>query len=151
MLAYSHSFPDCLQRQFPECQPDGENHEATQATTRVPLSFTQTVCLTWYVPCTASRLNNLQRFFNLIDLMSSEHSIIPVSSECLHLFPAKIMSRLARWVAITHEEYRVCIYCMHVHRALQLCLLILKGSVFAVLVGPPLYTACNRCWAGKGN
>lgn len=43
-------------------------------------------------------------------LMSSEHSIIPVSSECQHLFPAKIMSRLARWTAITQEEYRVHTY-----------------------------------------
>lgn len=109
MLAHSCSFPGCLQWQFPECRPDGENHEAAQATTPVPLSFTQTVCLTGYVPYTTNRLNNLQRYSDLIVLVSSEHSIIPVSSECLYLFPAKIMSRLARWVTITYEEYRVCI------------------------------------------
>lgn len=44
---------------------------------------------------------------HLSALMSSEHSIIPVSSECQHLFPAKIMSRLARWTTITHEDYMV--------------------------------------------
>lgn len=36
---------------------------------------------------------------------SLEHSIIPVSTECQHLFPAKILSRLARWVTISHQEY----------------------------------------------
>uniref|UniRef100_A0A671VWZ6 THO complex 5 n=1 Tax=Sparus aurata TaxID=8175 RepID=A0A671VWZ6_SPAAU len=41
---------------------------------------------------------------------SLEHSIIPVSSECQHLFPAKIMSSLARWTAITHEDYMVYTY-----------------------------------------
>lgn len=45
---------------------------------------------------------------------SLEHSIIPVSSECQHLFPAKIMSRLARWTTITHEEYMTLTYTRHV-------------------------------------
>uniref|UniRef100_H3DEQ7 THO complex 5 n=1 Tax=Tetraodon nigroviridis TaxID=99883 RepID=H3DEQ7_TETNG len=45
---------------------------------------------------------------------SLEHSIIPVSSECLHLFPAKIMSRLVRWVAITYEDYKGLSYTQHV-------------------------------------
>ncbi|XP_061674429.1 THO complex subunit 5 homolog [Syngnathoides biaculeatus] len=36
---------------------------------------------------------------------SLEHNIIPVTNECLHLFPAKIISRLAQWTTITHEEY----------------------------------------------
>uniref|UniRef100_A0A8C2WBW1 THO complex 5 n=1 Tax=Cyclopterus lumpus TaxID=8103 RepID=A0A8C2WBW1_CYCLU len=35
---------------------------------------------------------------------SLEHSIIPVSSECQNLFPAKILSRLARWTTTTHQE-----------------------------------------------
>uniref|UniRef100_A0A674NF66 THO complex 5 n=1 Tax=Takifugu rubripes TaxID=31033 RepID=A0A674NF66_TAKRU len=85
MLAHSRSFPD----------------------------FTPTVRLTGYVPCTTNRLNNL-RYSDLIVLVSSEHSIIPVSSECLYLFPAKIMSRLVRWVAITYEEYRDLPYTQHV-------------------------------------
>ncbi|XP_035515031.1 THO complex subunit 5 homolog [Morone saxatilis] len=45
---------------------------------------------------------------------SLEHSIIPVSSECQHLFPAKIMSHLARWTTITHEEYMDLPYTRHV-------------------------------------
>uniref|UniRef100_A0A3Q3X5Y1 THO complex 5 n=1 Tax=Mola mola TaxID=94237 RepID=A0A3Q3X5Y1_MOLML len=45
---------------------------------------------------------------------SLEHSIIPVSSECQHLFPAKIMSHLAHWTTITHEEYRDLAYTRHV-------------------------------------
>uniref|UniRef100_A0A667YRA7 THO complex 5 n=1 Tax=Myripristis murdjan TaxID=586833 RepID=A0A667YRA7_9TELE len=35
---------------------------------------------------------------------SLEHSIIPVSAECQHLFPAKVISRLARWTTITHQD-----------------------------------------------
>uniref|UniRef100_A0A8C7LCK7 THO complex subunit 5 n=1 Tax=Oncorhynchus kisutch TaxID=8019 RepID=A0A8C7LCK7_ONCKI len=38
---------------------------------------------------------------------SLEHSIVPVSCECKHLFPAKVLSRLARWTTITHQEYTV--------------------------------------------
>ncbi|KAG8012068.1 Tuftelin-interacting protein 11 [Nibea albiflora] len=48
---------------------------------------------------------------------SLEHSIIPVSSECQHLFPAKIMSRLARWTTITQEEYMALPYTRHVSDA----------------------------------
>ncbi|KAM3610259.1 uncharacterized protein V6R79_001498 [Siganus canaliculatus] len=48
---------------------------------------------------------------------SLEHSIIPVSSECQHLFPAKIMSHLARWSCITHEEYMALSYTRHVTEA----------------------------------
>uniref|UniRef100_A0A8D2KWT9 THO complex 5 n=1 Tax=Varanus komodoensis TaxID=61221 RepID=A0A8D2KWT9_VARKO len=36
---------------------------------------------------------------------SLEHGILPVSSECQHLFPAKIVSRLTKWTAITYEDY----------------------------------------------
>lgn len=133
-VAHSRSFPECLQRQLPECQPDGEHHEAAQAKTPVPLGFTPTVCLTGYVPCTTNRLNNFRSYSDLIFLVSSEHSIIPVSSECLYLFPAKIMSRLARWVAITYEEYKVCVLLNAcVHAALQLMSVILRSSIFLSL------------------
>ncbi|XP_029475607.1 THO complex subunit 5 homolog isoform X3 [Rhinatrema bivittatum] len=37
---------------------------------------------------------------------SLEHGIVPLSSECLHLFPTKIMSRLMKWSAITYEDYK---------------------------------------------
>ncbi|XP_066545545.1 THO complex subunit 5 homolog [Amia ocellicauda] len=36
---------------------------------------------------------------------SLEHSIIPVSNECQHLFPAKVVSRLAKWTTMTYQEY----------------------------------------------
>ncbi|MGH0140549.1 UNVERIFIED_CONTAM: hypothetical protein FKN15_030757 [Acipenser sinensis] len=36
---------------------------------------------------------------------SLEHSILPVSSECQSLFPAKVVSRLIKWSTITYEEY----------------------------------------------
>uniref|UniRef100_A0A665U316 THO complex 5 n=1 Tax=Echeneis naucrates TaxID=173247 RepID=A0A665U316_ECHNA len=48
---------------------------------------------------------------------SLEHSIIPVSSECQHLFPAKIISRLARWTTITHQDYMDFSYTRHVTEA----------------------------------
>uniref|UniRef100_A0A4W5M2V7 THO complex 5 n=1 Tax=Hucho hucho TaxID=62062 RepID=A0A4W5M2V7_9TELE len=38
---------------------------------------------------------------------SLEHSIVPVSTECQHLFPAKVLSRLARWTTMSHQEYTV--------------------------------------------
>ncbi|XP_034026047.1 THO complex subunit 5 homolog [Thalassophryne amazonica] len=48
---------------------------------------------------------------------SLEHSIIPVSGECQHLFPAKIISRLARWTTITHQEYMELSFTRHVTEA----------------------------------
>uniref|UniRef100_A0A8C2WCC0 THO complex 5 n=1 Tax=Cyclopterus lumpus TaxID=8103 RepID=A0A8C2WCC0_CYCLU len=48
---------------------------------------------------------------------SLEHSIIPVSSECQNLFPAKILSRLARWTTTTHQEYMDLPYTRHVTAA----------------------------------
>uniref|UniRef100_A0A8C9VIZ9 THO complex 5 n=1 Tax=Scleropages formosus TaxID=113540 RepID=A0A8C9VIZ9_SCLFO len=48
---------------------------------------------------------------------SLEHSIVPVSSECQHLFPAKVVSRLTRWTTITHQEYMDLPYTQHVTRA----------------------------------
>ncbi|KYO31796.1 THO complex subunit 5-like protein [Alligator mississippiensis] len=36
---------------------------------------------------------------------SLEHGIVPVSSECQQLFPAKVVSRLVKWTAITYEDY----------------------------------------------
>nr|XP_023835120.1 THO complex subunit 5 homolog [Salvelinus alpinus] len=48
---------------------------------------------------------------------SLEHSIVPVSSECQHLFPAKVLSRLARWTTITHQEYTNQVFTQHVSEA----------------------------------
>ncbi|KAM9394109.1 THO complex subunit 5 homolog [Pholidichthys leucotaenia] len=45
---------------------------------------------------------------------SLEHSIIPISSECQHLFPAKVMSRLSRWTTISYQEYMDLPYTCHV-------------------------------------
>ncbi|KAF6083277.1 THO complex 5 [Phyllostomus discolor] len=36
---------------------------------------------------------------------SLEHGIIPVTSDCQYLFPAKVVSRLVKWVTIAHEDY----------------------------------------------
>ncbi|XP_062307686.1 THO complex subunit 5 homolog [Osmerus eperlanus] len=48
---------------------------------------------------------------------SLEHSIVPVSSECQQLFPAKVLSRLARWTTITHQEYTELSHTQHVCEA----------------------------------
>lgn len=48
---------------------------------------------------------------------SLEHSIIPISSECQHLVPTKIVSRLARWVTTTHPDYMEHPYTKHVSDA----------------------------------
>lgn len=36
-----------------------------------------------------------------------EHGIVPVTSDCHYLFPAKVVSRLVKWVTIAHEDYMV--------------------------------------------
>uniref|UniRef100_A0A8C7LN04 THO complex subunit 5 n=1 Tax=Oncorhynchus kisutch TaxID=8019 RepID=A0A8C7LN04_ONCKI len=46
-----------------------------------------------------------------------QHSIVPVSCECKHLFPAKVLSRLARWTTITHQEYTNLVFTQHVSEA----------------------------------
>lgn len=48
---------------------------------------------------------------------SLEHSIIPISSECQHLVPTKIVSRLARWITTTHQDYMELPYTKHVSDA----------------------------------
>lgn len=40
-------------------------------------------------------------------LLLAEHGVVPVSSECQHLFPTKIVSRLVKWSAIPFEDYAV--------------------------------------------
>lgn len=32
---------------------------------------------------------------------------MPVASDCQYLFPAKVVSRLVKWVTIAHEDYMV--------------------------------------------
>ncbi|XP_006894935.1 PREDICTED: THO complex subunit 5 homolog [Elephantulus edwardii] len=36
---------------------------------------------------------------------SLEHGIVPVTSDCHNLFPAKVVSRLVKWVTMTPEDY----------------------------------------------
>uniref|UniRef100_A0A8C3SPK7 THO complex 5 n=2 Tax=Chelydra serpentina TaxID=8475 RepID=A0A8C3SPK7_CHESE len=36
---------------------------------------------------------------------SLEHGIVPVSSECQHLFPSKVVSHLVKWAALPYEDY----------------------------------------------
>lgn len=103
----------CTWGKLPERQSNGEHHEAAEGTTPVPPGLDQAVCLFRYVRC--DRPPHLQRRFPMESIFqmtfvfapAAEHSIIPVTSECQHLFPAKIMSRLARWTPITHEDYKV--------------------------------------------
>lgn len=40
-------------------------------------------------------------------LWFAEHGILPVSGECQHLFPAKIVSRLMKWTVLPYEDYLV--------------------------------------------
>uniref|UniRef100_A0A8B9JDU3 THO complex 5 n=1 Tax=Astyanax mexicanus TaxID=7994 RepID=A0A8B9JDU3_ASTMX len=48
---------------------------------------------------------------------SLEHSIVPVSSECQHLFPAKVVSRLARWTMMSHQDFLELHFVQHVAKA----------------------------------
>ncbi|XP_031441117.1 THO complex subunit 5 homolog, partial [Clupea harengus] len=49
--------------------------------------------------------------------ISLEHSVVPVSAECQDLFPAKVISRLARWNAITYPEFEEMPMVQHVLKA----------------------------------
>lgn len=44
---------------------------------------------------------------------SLEHSIIPVSSECQHLFPAKVVSGLTRWTMMSYQEFTELSFVQH--------------------------------------
>ncbi|XP_073797895.1 THO complex subunit 5 homolog isoform X2 [Danio rerio] len=48
---------------------------------------------------------------------SLEHSIVPVSSECQHLFPAKVVSGLTRWTMMSHQEFTELSFVQHVLKA----------------------------------
>ncbi|KAG9354561.1 hypothetical protein JZ751_001274 [Albula glossodonta] len=95
---------------------------------------------------------------------SLEHSIVPVSSECQHLFPAKVVSRLTRWTTTTHQEYVELPYAQHVAQAglaqetdLYFLALIERGTArlqAAVVLNPrypevsPLF-ALSLSWKGE--
>ncbi|KAF4081453.1 hypothetical protein AMELA_G00161530 [Ameiurus melas] len=48
---------------------------------------------------------------------SLEHSIVPVSTECQHLFPAKVVSRLSRWTMMSHQDFLELGFVQHVVQA----------------------------------
>ncbi|KAA0724697.1 THO complex subunit 5 -like protein [Triplophysa tibetana] len=48
---------------------------------------------------------------------SLEHSIIPVSSECQHLFPAKVVSGLTRWTMMSYQEFTELGFVQHLLKA----------------------------------
>uniref|UniRef100_A0A8C1I9F7 THO complex 5 n=1 Tax=Cyprinus carpio TaxID=7962 RepID=A0A8C1I9F7_CYPCA len=52
---------------------------------------------------------------------SLEHSIIPVSSECQHLFPAKVVSGLTRWTMMSYQEFTELGFVQHVLKAGLVC------------------------------
>ncbi|XP_006640358.1 THO complex subunit 5 homolog [Lepisosteus oculatus] len=95
---------------------------------------------------------------------SLEHSILPVSGECQHLFPAKIVSRLARWTTTTYQDYVELPFTRHVVEAglaqdtdLYFMALIERGTArlqAAVVLNPrysevsPLFTL-SLSWKGE--
>uniref|UniRef100_A0A4W3HN92 THO complex 5 n=1 Tax=Callorhinchus milii TaxID=7868 RepID=A0A4W3HN92_CALMI len=105
-----------------------------------------------------SRLSLQKQFASL------EHSIVPVCSECQHLFPTKILSRLIRWSAITYEDYAALPYTKHVIDAdmaqetdLFFSALIERGTAkLHVAIGvnpgystvPPIFSICLN-WKGE--
>ncbi|XP_061585061.1 THO complex subunit 5 homolog [Cololabis saira] len=69
-----------------------------------------------HMECTMKLLRSrvLSRLALHKQFASLEHSILPVSSECQHLFPAKMISHLARWTTISQQEYMSLLYTRHV-------------------------------------
>ncbi|XP_009328133.1 PREDICTED: THO complex subunit 5 homolog [Pygoscelis adeliae] len=94
----------------------------------------------------------------------SEHGVVPVSSECQHLFPTKIVSRLVKWVAIPYEDYAELPYTKDVIEAglaedthLYYMALIERGTAklqAAVVLNPgystlsPVFSLCLN-WKGE--
>uniref|UniRef100_A0A8C7Q622 THO complex subunit 5 homolog n=1 Tax=Oncorhynchus mykiss TaxID=8022 RepID=A0A8C7Q622_ONCMY len=68
------------------------------------------------VPVTPDKITCLLHAVGIVCLFS-EHSIVPVSTECQHLFPAKVLSRLARWTTMSHQEYTNLSFTQHVSDA----------------------------------
>ncbi|XP_072565216.1 THO complex subunit 5 homolog isoform X2 [Paramormyrops kingsleyae] len=85
----------------PEAPPDGKSLSASHMESSMKLLKGRL----------QSRLALHKQFSSL------EHSIVPVSSECQHLFPAKVVSRLARWTTMTYLEYAELPYTQHVVQA----------------------------------
>ncbi|XP_061117754.1 THO complex subunit 5 homolog isoform X2 [Conger conger] len=85
----------------PECVPGGSSLSASHMETAMKLLRGRL----------QSRLALHKQFSSL------EHGIVPVSCECQHLFPAKVVSRLARWTTITHQEYAELPFTQHVSLA----------------------------------
>ncbi|KAM4808445.1 THO complex subunit 5 isoform 2-T2 [Rhinophrynus dorsalis] len=56
------------------------------------------------------RIRLLSRLSLHRQFSSLEHGTIPVTVECQHLFPAKVVSRLTKWNMITYEDYVVLPY-----------------------------------------
>ncbi|XP_038619581.1 THO complex subunit 5 homolog isoform X1 [Tachyglossus aculeatus] len=95
---------------------------------------------------------------------SLEHGIIPVVSECQHLFPAKIVSRLVKWTAIPYEDYLELLYTKDIVEAglaedthLYYLALIERGTAklqAAVVLNPgyssvpPIFSLCLN-WKGE--
>nr|XP_013799136.1 PREDICTED: THO complex subunit 5 homolog [Apteryx mantelli mantelli] len=95
---------------------------------------------------------------------SLEHGVVPVSSECQHLFPSKIVSRLVKWAAIPYEDYAELPYTRDVLEAglaedthLYYMALIERGTAklqAAVVLNPgystlpPIFSLCLN-WKGE--
>uniref|UniRef100_A0A8C4ULN4 THO complex 5 n=1 Tax=Falco tinnunculus TaxID=100819 RepID=A0A8C4ULN4_FALTI len=95
---------------------------------------------------------------------SLEHGVVPVSSECQHLFPTKIVSRLVKWAAIPFEDYAELPYTKDVIEAglaedthLYYMALIERGTAklqAAVVLNPgystlsPIFSLCLN-WKGE--
>ncbi|OXB65902.1 hypothetical protein ASZ78_008596 [Callipepla squamata] len=97
-------------------------------------------------------------------LALGEHGVVPVSSECQHLFPTKIVSRLVKWAAIPFEDYAELPYTKDVLEAglaedtdLYYMALIERGTAklqAAVVLNPgystlpPIFSLCLN-WKGE--
>uniref|UniRef100_A0A8B9GIL5 THO complex 5 n=1 Tax=Amazona collaria TaxID=241587 RepID=A0A8B9GIL5_9PSIT len=95
---------------------------------------------------------------------SLEHGVVPVSSECQHLFPTKVVSRLVKWAAIPYEDYAKLPYTKDVIEAglaedthLYYMALIERGTAklqAAVVLNPgystlpPIFSLCLN-WKGE--
>uniref|UniRef100_A0A4W3HHT0 THO complex 5 n=1 Tax=Callorhinchus milii TaxID=7868 RepID=A0A4W3HHT0_CALMI len=139
---------------FPKDQPQ---QELVTADNSVSASHMETTVKLLRVRL-QSRLSLQKQFASL------EHSIVPVCSECQHLFPTKILSRLIRWSAITYEDYAALPYTKHVIDAdmaqetdLFFSALIERGTAkLHVAIGvnpgystvPPIFSICLN-WKGE--
>lgn len=77
-----------------------------------------------------------------------EHSIIPVSSECQHLFPAKVVTGLTRWTMMSYQEFTVRSYASRISLEAVWREFMFPSDSWEImwLLSDRSWASCSICW-----